>query len=1436
MSLPLILTFALSIAGSPGTKPPRALLIGVGEYPHLGKSLEGPPNDVALMRRTLIGSLGFDKEEIRTLVTGGESDRLPTRERILAGLDELARDDHTGELVIVFLAGHGSRVPDTGELDEVDNMDEVFLPCDTRSWEQDSVPGAITDDVLGEKLRAISATGARLWLIADCCFSGTIHRGARADAVRRLDAQQLGIPDHLRKSMRRGLHEEVPNVADSEIDDDLVVFTAARQGERAPERLRPRIYSDGPSRKQGLLTYNLVRELIRTGAGTTFADLIRRVEMAYVTECDYTPRPTALGDLQREIVSGARRSADWAAYREDNQFFVTAGWLHGISAGAVFRVRMEDRDFELRVTGLEPNLSRCELVGDAPNPRSIPARSHLPAHLVSSPVAPARLRIATGGSRSGALPDAAVQSLLDGLTWVDLVEDEAEAEWILEGGSPMRLAQRGGLGRAYWVREGRLEVDLARVRRATQLVRLADDPMARGLPEGLTVDLRLRRGDSNRPVDTLRGVAPGAVAGLRVDNSTDEEWAVWIFSISRDCEISLLEGRAEARSIAPRSSAWLTEPLWFQDTTLGPEVLLVVATRSQTADLAGLMQPPLHPFRGYPYRARDRAASELRSGPESAPQQGVVSGGSPLGGLFRSILDPKRSAPTAYTDHVRAHVALIPFEVRWPVPELDSPLSDATLDLANEKAGRQLLDALATLPIAIDVGPRGAWNEENRSLLIGGESVSAIAIDLPDRGWVEGADSFEGFRPVLVIGKSDGAFVVAYDLVRDGPLAFERILIDRDHDMLADEEYYHDGKQWVHELETRRDVLCVSDLGLTDNYPLAIGRVANAIEASADPTSGFVEAELSATPAPVPFSKGDLRRLVGELIESDRFELPEEFQTTLLVDLTEEDQVNARSGPVMIEGEVHPCIVADRGLVEHLGDDRLIRAVLAHELAHLVCGHGFQRESMNDLRHHLTRVQEHQADVVGAELLVAAGYDAEDMVDALLAFDELMDSNKVRWFDRIAGDHASPRWRIAKLDNERDARDAIARFEHGLAYLECRSYQAAMRTFESVLEDLPDLSEARYNLARAALMDYYAQLSTDVRGDWLRPAFGAMMTRSERFDARGGSLTDQDITRWERVDKLIGSLPAHFAPVMYGLLRGTTDVMHPRGGVERIERGIGTLRDAIASAEDSSLVPDLGCNIAVGLHRLGREESAFDQLVETLMLDPRIYSDALAEDSARLVPEGVTGPRREALERAFVALAARAPVSDTAHAFVRRGLERLGGKGAWIPQDEVPSATLRLCRAVTLVVDDRELDIYSPLESGHDGPLGKPLSHDVIYADYELERFAWGDSDGEIDIVALTEATLLVRVTSHRTGSFVRFRSETDPGAEYRITVGMTQEDLGAFLGKIIEPQSRYMYANLLGKDDHTAKPWIFFPFLNCGIRVQGGVVTAISVTPIAQR
>src|SRR5437879_2065113 len=92
---------ALSVAATAHSQN-VALLVGAWQYPSKDMRLEGPGNDVDLMKG-LLNQRGF---RVTTLGTTGSA--AATRANIIASMRHIAEVAQDGDFVFVFFAGHGA--------------------------------------------------------------------------------------------------------------------------------------------------------------------------------------------------------------------------------------------------------------------------------------------------------------------------------------------------------------------------------------------------------------------------------------------------------------------------------------------------------------------------------------------------------------------------------------------------------------------------------------------------------------------------------------------------------------------------------------------------------------------------------------------------------------------------------------------------------------------------------------------------------------------------------------------------------------------------------------------------------------------------------------------------------------------------------------------------------------------------------------------------------------------------------------------------------------------------------------------------------------------------------------------------------------------------------------------------------------------------------
>ena len=320
---------------STSTKPSRfALLVGVSEYSNLPKSsqLNGTGNDVRLMRELLQSRFGFDAGSIKTL-QGPHA----TGDAIRAGLLEIA--DAVGKLpedgepaqVVFHFSGHGGQLPDqeSDGRDETDGLDETLVPADATiiGGEED-----IRDDELNQLAHQICKGGkANLWIILDCCHSGT---GTRS----------IGMPGLVGyRAFRRDVQPTktpVPPVV-NKLPDTAVALYACRDLELEPE------YFDGQER-YGLLTRFMTRVLMDSEGESrlSYASLRDAVASRYRQDRQIgvsAPVPQIEGSaelLDRGVLGDGPMPPlrYWMVDGSLRKPMLMAGSFHGVSLDSIYRL------------------------------------------------------------------------------------------------------------------------------------------------------------------------------------------------------------------------------------------------------------------------------------------------------------------------------------------------------------------------------------------------------------------------------------------------------------------------------------------------------------------------------------------------------------------------------------------------------------------------------------------------------------------------------------------------------------------------------------------------------------------------------------------------------------------------------------------------------------------------------------------------------------------------------------------------------------------------------------------------------------------------------------------------------------------------------------------------------------------------------------------
>jgi len=150
-------------------RPPlrRAVTIGINYLtlrPGRGR-LAGCINDSEAVVGLLKQTLGFQESQICRL-RDDRADCMPTKENIMKALRWLVEGASLGDEMFLHYSGHSGQLEDRrGE--ESEGKDDTLLPCDFQQ------AGQITDDELYAAVVHGLPKGCRLWVVLDCCHSGT---------------------------------------------------------------------------------------------------------------------------------------------------------------------------------------------------------------------------------------------------------------------------------------------------------------------------------------------------------------------------------------------------------------------------------------------------------------------------------------------------------------------------------------------------------------------------------------------------------------------------------------------------------------------------------------------------------------------------------------------------------------------------------------------------------------------------------------------------------------------------------------------------------------------------------------------------------------------------------------------------------------------------------------------------------------------------------------------------------------------------------------------------------------------------------------------------------------------------------------------------------------------------------------------------------------
>lgn len=639
-----------------------ALLVGVTRYEKLGErySLDGPASDVALFRSLLVGDrFRFPDANVVTLAESlGRDDRRPTLKNIKQQFAELAMKVGKDDEVVVLLSGHGTQQPEPAQLPngvkrKPTGQRQVFLPADAGKWNGNTFEGGLLDFDLAGLVKRVTAAGAFVWVIADCCHSGTILRSPdAAERQRLIQPTDLGIPALAFQQARaapqlgkaRGFQPPAPLLGDEADGDRLVGVYACLPEEVTVEKALP---DNAPDAKyHGILTFSLCQELARGGGSRrlTYRELVRRIDDRYRSWGRKSPTPLVEGKAQDREVLGI---ANWQSppfrltrNRAGGPWQVDGGRLAGLTPGSVLSVyapegptaqpaghvrvaRADTLTAEvepcehagLPATGALPDKGRCDIAyvdyGDLRLGVAVAATTVDGKPVTGDEQRRWRTALEAASGEKGAVfrlvPEAGKAKWLVSMAVDGAYLIPADGVVVVDGKrvSPYFGPYQGEAGVA------ELKETMRRIARAEQLVGLTGKDDGRidrpGLQPGSAVKLDVEVIGYKHEADkegqlVPRGAAlrPGDLIAVRVHNRTRDRsvYPTILFvdgGYGIDC---LYPEEGQVVQLLPPGQSFTTDMLRLKDDTFGVEQVVVIGVRSTApVDFSGLKQPTIEKAR-----------------------------------------------------------------------------------------------------------------------------------------------------------------------------------------------------------------------------------------------------------------------------------------------------------------------------------------------------------------------------------------------------------------------------------------------------------------------------------------------------------------------------------------------------------------------------------------------------------------------------------------------------------------------------------------------------------------------------------------------------------------------------------------------------------------------------------------------------------------------
>ncbi len=337
----LLAMVAALLVASPAAATVRTLFVGVDHYRYSKTrlptaefdDLKGAVSDVRRIKAALSAAYGLDLDpgpsgscKSRNAISITLTDDCADRRSILAAFDGQVAASKSGDTVIFYFAGHGSRFIDNTEFRQASGYNDTILPTDARNPAAIEA-GDILDRELRDRIDAATAKGINVWTIFDSCNSGTATRDFADEGTAR-SAPYLRVSAVV----------STPNAltARSSGSGYRIHFAASLDTEESREVQGAGVYTTALSATLPVL------------ARATFEDIATETALKVASAGHVSQHPQAEGALDATLAGGlAPHALVVRAKPEEEGVTLLAGSLSGMSVGsrvAIFSKRIDALD------------------------------------------------------------------------------------------------------------------------------------------------------------------------------------------------------------------------------------------------------------------------------------------------------------------------------------------------------------------------------------------------------------------------------------------------------------------------------------------------------------------------------------------------------------------------------------------------------------------------------------------------------------------------------------------------------------------------------------------------------------------------------------------------------------------------------------------------------------------------------------------------------------------------------------------------------------------------------------------------------------------------------------------------------------------------------------------------------------------------------------